>query len=95
MDTERVFAELARKSDEIIGRMQDWRTAHPHATFAELERAVDDRLDGPRARMLRGLALASTSANGADLPEAGRAVCADYGTPCGHPLPQPHGRCAR
>jgi RNase P subunit RPR2 len=76
MDTERVFAELVRGSDEIISGLRDWRSVHPQATFAELETVVNERLDGLRARLLHDLAMASTAAGEVDRP-----ICPDCGTP--------------
>jgi uncharacterized protein with PIN domain len=41
--------------------MAEWRLQHSRATFQEIERALDERLDGLRARMLENAALASAS----------------------------------
>jgi len=46
---DQVFAHLAYESVEFISGLQDWRSAHPIATFAEIEVAVDRRLDQLRA----------------------------------------------
>lgn len=43
--------------EEVVTGMRDWRTAHPSATFAELEVAVEERLGVLRARMLEEAAL--------------------------------------
>ena len=47
-------------SEEVISGMAEWRLQHPHATFGEIEAALDKRLDRLRARMLEDATLAST-----------------------------------
>ena len=65
--------------DEVVTGMADWRTAHPTATFAALEVAVEARLGALRARMLEEAALAG----GADAERAeARPAC----PACGGPL---------
>jgi uncharacterized protein with PIN domain len=54
-----VEAAWHREAEAVISGMKEWRQAHPRATFAEIEAAVDARLDGMRARLLEDLALAS------------------------------------
>ena len=39
-------------TEEVLSEMSDWEAAHPHATFAELEAAVEERLDRLRPRLL-------------------------------------------
>lgn len=79
MDTDRIFTQLQRESEEIITGMRDWRVAHPKATFAEMQAAVDARLDRLRARMLQALALASAAADGAERAATERPPCPDCG----------------
>jgi YgiT-type zinc finger domain-containing protein len=62
---------------EVLTGMQEWRVAHPHATLAEIEAAVDERLDGLRARMVEDAAVASRAAQLRELPEAERPRCPD------------------
>lgn len=81
MDVERVFAELAQESVEIIGELWAWRTAHRTATFAELEAVVDERLDAVRARVLGDLAVASQAAGGTEIDEDTRPTCPECGMP--------------
>jgi hypothetical protein len=47
--------------EDIMTGMRDWCTAHPKATFAEIEAAVDERLNVLRARILEQAALASAA----------------------------------
>jgi YgiT-type zinc finger domain-containing protein len=70
-----------RLSEEVLTGLREWRAAHPRATFAEIEAAVEERLNALRARMLEDVALASAAA---ELGEAGAAAraCPE----CGHAL---------
>ena len=61
--------------EEIFGGLTEWRTAHPKATFAEIEQVVEDRLSGARARFVEDLAV-----QGSD--ERERRSCPE----CGQPL---------
>jgi YgiT-type zinc finger domain-containing protein len=54
-------AEWQALSEEAYSGMADWRAAHPRATFAEIEAAVEERLAGLRTRMLERAALASAA----------------------------------
>jgi YgiT-type zinc finger domain-containing protein len=54
-------AEWQALSEEVYSGMADWRAAHPRATFAEIEAAVEERLAGLRARLLERAALASAA----------------------------------
>ena len=63
MAQERRGASWEQVVDEVLTGMRDWRTAHPKATFAEIEAAVDERLNRLRVRMVEDAALASGSAD--------------------------------
>lgn len=69
-------------SEEVLTGMAGWRAAHPKATFAEIEAAVDERLAAMRARMLEAAALASAAADVSHGDGAERPVCPH----CGHVL---------
>jgi predicted RNA-binding Zn-ribbon protein involved in translation (DUF1610 family) len=77
-------------SEEVLSGMQDWRAAHPRATFAEIETEVETQLSRLRARMLEDTALASRAADLTAAPAAARAACPQ----CGHAL-QARGRRTR
>jgi YgiT-type zinc finger domain-containing protein len=79
VETDRIFAVLQHESEEIITGIRDWRVAHPKATFAEIQAAVDERLDRLRARMLQEVTLASRAAEGAELPLQDRPPCPECG----------------
>lgn len=46
---------------DVLSGMREWRTAHPTATFAEIETAVDERLRRVRTQMLEDAALATAA----------------------------------
>ncbi len=64
---------------KIFREMEDWHQAHPRATFAEIEAAVEDRLGGLRAELIEeGVATrAGLESTGSDRPHCGA---------CGHPM---------
>ena len=68
-------ATWAAMIDEVITGMRDWRTAHPHATFTEIEAAIDERLHGLRARMIEEAALAQRAAATAECTAGACALC--------------------
>lgn len=71
-------ATWARLAEEVVTGLRDWRTAHPAATFAELEVAVEARLGVLRARLLEEAALAAVApASAGEAPPC---------TLCGAPL---------
>lgn len=65
---------LAEAADRFAA-LDAWRQAHPHATWTEIETAVDAQLGPLRAAMLGDTAMASAAT---DLREAG-AVCPSCG----------------
>jgi YgiT-type zinc finger domain-containing protein len=72
---ERRWQELVT---EVGREMSEWRAAHPHASFAEIEAAVDARMDCLRARVLQDTVRAHPAAPGGDAaPE--RPVCPECG----------------
>jgi hypothetical protein len=66
-------------TEDVLTGMADWRAAHPKATFAEIEAAVDERLAGMRARLLEAAALASAAADLGGSDPAERPTCPDCG----------------
>ena len=64
-----------REAEAGILGVKAWREAHPRATFAAIEVALDARLSGRRARLLEDLALASQAADLSGAP-AERPRCA-------------------
>jgi hypothetical protein len=72
-------ARMGREMGAALGALRAWREAHPSATFAQIEDAVDAELDAARARVLAELALASRAADLSGQPEADRARCPGCG----------------
>jgi YgiT-type zinc finger domain-containing protein len=75
---------------DILAEMDAWRTAHPTATLAEIEAALDERLAALRRRMLADTVAASAKADWSTRPEVDRPTCPS----CGVPL-RPRGRRTR
>src|SRR3954465_6470283 len=61
-------AEGQTPSEEVYSGLADWRAAHPRATFAEIEAAVEERLAGLRARLLERAALARAAGDLSERP---------------------------
>jgi RNase P subunit RPR2 len=72
------WRELA---EEVITGITEWRQAHPRATLAEIESALDERLDRLRARMLEDAAQASAATAWSERPASERPKCPTCGTP--------------
>jgi YgiT-type zinc finger domain-containing protein len=47
--------------ERIQGELAEWRAAHPKATLAEIEAAVEERLGLARAQLVEDLALTSAA----------------------------------
>lgn len=79
MVQDQLGAQWGALIDEVVVGMRDWRTAHPRATFEQIEGALDERLARVRARMLEETALASPARDLTGLAATERAVCPDCG----------------
>lgn len=66
-------------AEEAWAGVADWRAAHPQATFSEIEREVDQRLDRLRSRMLQDVALASAVSDMATVRDGERPACPSCG----------------
>jgi hypothetical protein len=64
---------------EIVTDMAAWRTAHPHATLAEIEAALDDRLATLRTHLLSETVAASPLTDWSSAPAAQRPTCPHCG----------------
>jgi YgiT-type zinc finger domain-containing protein len=75
---DRAEPSWAELTEEVMSGMADWQAAHPHASFAEIEAAVEERLDGLRARLLeravRTQARTTAAAGPAVCPSCGRTL---------------------
>lgn len=75
------------QGEEIFAAVAQWRAAHPQATLAEIEQAVDEQMNRLRARIIEQAAQASAAAQS----EASQALMCDQ---CGQAL-QARGRAKR
>jgi predicted RNA-binding Zn-ribbon protein involved in translation (DUF1610 family) len=66
---------------DVLG-MSQWRKAHPQATWAEIEAAVDEQINQLRAQLLQDLVQMGAGEEWKQLPQAQRPTCAT----CGQPL---------
>lgn len=64
---------------EVLVGIKDWRTAHPRATFTEIETALDRELSRLRTRLLEDVALASGATDTGKGGEAPSATCPTCG----------------
>ena len=70
-----------RMTAEIMSGMREWRLQHPKATLADIEAALDQHWYRLRVRMLRDVALQSSTANWQPSSAAERPTCPACGTP--------------
>jgi NADH pyrophosphatase NudC (nudix superfamily) len=61
MNPEELLQQWQNKSQETVMAMREWRQAHPRATLAEIEQAVDEQITQLRASMIEEVAQASPS----------------------------------
>ena len=65
---------------DIVTDMATWRTAHPHATLAEIEAALDERIAALRSHLLSETVAASPLTDWSALPADQRPICPQCGT---------------
>lgn len=81
MRLEDLDARWHELTEEVITGMKDWRRQHLHATFREIEAALDERLARVRAQMLEDAALMSGTAALEAEADGERLTCPDCGVP--------------
>ena len=62
MQPEDLQKRWEEQGEEIFAAVAQWRAAHPKATLAEIEQAVDEQMHRLRARMIEQAAQASAAA---------------------------------
>ncbi len=87
MQPEDLQARWKEQGEETFASVAQWRVAHPQATLAEIEQAVDEQMNRLRARMIEQAAQASAAAE----HKAGQGLVCEQ---CGQPL-QARGRAKR
>ena len=67
---------------DVLG-MTRWRKEHPHATWAEIEAAVDEQMNQLRAQLIQELVQMGESEDWSKIPPEERPRCATCGEPLG------------
>jgi hypothetical protein len=62
MQPEDLQEQWKEQGEEAMAAVAQWRVAHPQATLAEIEQAVDEQMHRLRARMIEQAAQASAAA---------------------------------
>src|SRR5881227_3895621 len=75
-DANRVSAGLR----DVLG-MTHWRKEHPKATWAEIEAAVDERINQLRAQMIQDIVQMGETEDWSEIPQEARPRCATCGKP--------------
>src|SRR5437016_14675635 len=65
---------------DVLG-MTQWRKEHPKATWAEIEVAVDERINQLRAQVIQDVVQMGESEEWSESPEEERPRCATCGKP--------------
>jgi hypothetical protein len=65
---------------DVLG-MSQWRKEHAKATWAEIEAAVDERINQVRAQLIEDLVLLGEDEDWRELPQEERPRCATCGKP--------------
>jgi len=63
---------------DVLG-MNQWRKEHPHATWAEIEAAVDERINQLRAQLIQDVVQMGESEDWSEIPQEERPRCATCG----------------
>ena len=77
MNRKEFEAQWREAVEPVLAEMQEWQAAHPRATFAEIEAAVEARLAPLRAKMVADLAQAGEAETWEN--EASRPRCPECG----------------
>src|SRR5258708_29941637 len=67
---------------DVLG-MTQWRKEHPHATWAEIEAAVDEQINQLRAQLIQELVQMGGAEGGSQKPAEGRPKGGTGGKPLG------------
>ncbi len=62
MKPEELHQHWREQAEEAMAAVAQWRVAHPKATLAEIEQAVDDQMNHLRAQLIEQAAQASAAA---------------------------------
>jgi RNase P subunit RPR2 len=87
MKAEEVQQRWQEQGEQAVTAVVQWRVAHPQATLAEIEQAVDEQMNRLRAQLIEQAAQASAAAES----EVSQGLVCEQ---CGQPL-QARGRARR
>jgi len=87
MQPEDLQKRWEEEGQDMFAAVAQWRAAHPKATLAEIEQAIDEHMNRLRARMIEQAAQASAAAN----HDGSQGLVCEQ---CGQPL-QARGRAKR
>jgi ribosomal protein S27AE len=79
MNPEEMSQHWQQQSQDVAKRLAEWRNAHPKATLAEIEIAVDEQMHQARARLIEEVAQSSPSQHALDQKK--KTLCPQCGTP--------------
>jgi hypothetical protein len=65
---------------DVLG-MTEWRKEHPKATWAEIEAAVDERINQVRAHLIQDVVQMGESEEWSEIPQEERPRCVTCGKP--------------
>jgi len=65
---------------DVLG-MTQWRKEHPHATWAEIEAAVDEQINQLRAQLIQDVVQLGETEEWSEIPQEERPRCATCGKP--------------
>jgi len=77
METEEQSQKWHEESQLFFAHIAQWRKAHPHATMAEIEQAVDEQMQSLRAQVLQDAAQNSPLREGAETTDSEKPLCPD------------------
>lgn len=79
MDAQEQSQKWQQESEPIFTFIAQWRQAHPQATMAEIEQAVDEQMQKLRAQMLQDAAHNGSGEEWAEVSSAARTCCPTCG----------------
>lgn len=79
MANARIMTDWQEAARRVFEEMEAWRRAHPRATFAEIEGAVEEHLSDLRGQLIEDVVEASPSTDLAGRPAGERPRCPECG----------------
>lgn len=79
MEADEQSRQWQQESQPIFTHIAAWRQAHPHATMAEIEQAVDEQMQKLRAQVLQEAAQSRPTNASSEAASADKPMCPDCG----------------